>query len=150
MVFAGAMLGTPACHSSGGAKAPAPVTEAPVEAPPPVEAAPVEAAPPVEDVAQAPVEPVAPAPEQISMQLVSTPPGAEVYRDGELLGATPLDIRFVKSDEPMVLAVRLDGYKDREVTLKPASDQHLEFTLVKAPRVRNGGGKHTGRGFVLS
>lgn len=149
VVSAAAMLGTPACHHD----AAKPTTPAPVEQAPVAGATPVEqAAPPADPEPVAVAEPTPappPAPETVKLELISTPVGAEVYRDGELLGTTPLALEVVKSEDATTLDVKLDGYKDKSVTLKPSADQHLEFSLVKAKRPRGSGGKGTGRGFIL-
>jgi serine/threonine-protein kinase len=92
-----------------------------------------------------PVEPVAtptpaadnkeppPLPEPVvRVQISSTPVGAEVYKDGSLLGRTPFDIDRPGRGEPGVdLTLKLSGYKDAPVRVTAYTQEKLGIGLDK-------------------
>jgi serine/threonine-protein kinase len=63
----------------------------------------------------------------------SEPPGAEVSRDGAVLGTTPIDVE-VPASAPSELVLRSAGYEDSIVTLAPNARDDLRVEL--APRAR--------------
>jgi hypothetical protein len=101
-----------------GAAAPAPPSE-PAAAPAPVTDEP-QAAPAADTEAAT-----------VTIHLVSTPEGAEVFRRAERLGTTPFDGTLPRGDTPVTLTVRKSGYKDRTITVTPtaAIDQKVELQL---------------------
>lgn len=93
----------------------------PVVAKPPLDPAPVK-------------EPVPTAPAKLNVTLKTKPDGAEVLEDGVVIGKTPLTTGF-EPGATRTLTFRLADYKDLEKSLRPESDQELEFPLERvAPR----------------
>jgi serine/threonine-protein kinase len=87
---------------------------------------------------------VAPADRAAEVELVlrTTPPGADVLRGAERLGATPLTLRWPRSDEAVALTFRHAGYRDAAREIVPSADKELEIVLERrasaapsAPRV---------------
>lgn len=94
-----------------------------VSPPPEVEA--------VERVAEPPITPEAsptPAPERYSCDVMSKPPGAELRRDGVVLGQTPLRISH-GDDDVGGYVLHLNGYRDVALKLTPGPDCRLEIVL---------------------
>ena len=95
----------------------------PVSPPPEVEA--------VERVAEPSVTPEAsptPAPERYRCDVMSKPAGAELRRDGVVLGKTPLRISH-GDDDVGGYVLHLSGYRDVELKLTPGPDCKLEIVL---------------------
>lgn len=110
------------------------------------ESAPVEAVAPVSE-PPPPPEPLAP-PENIvavetvpdaspagggasqsrDFRIVSRPPGAHVFRDGEELGITPLDLSLDIA-EPVALEIRHRGYRSARLTLGPDGPRERTIRL---------------------
>lgn len=102
--------------------------------PPPEPAAPppIAKAPPSTP-EQAP--PTPPPATKVTLTLKTKPDGAEVLEDGVVIGKTPLTTAF-EQGATRTLTFRLADYKDLEKSLRPESDQELEFPLERvAPRV---------------
>ena len=81
------------------------------------------------------VKPPALEAQQVTMQVISNPPGAEVLgRGGKVLGRTPLTITTDHSTEPMNLVIRRRDYRSarREVVLD--QDRKVVVTLKKRRR----------------
>jgi hypothetical protein len=51
--------------------------------------------------------------------VITIPPGADVYVDGNKAGATPLVFVLIKRDAPRVITIKLTGYKTVEKTFVP-------------------------------
>jgi serine/threonine protein kinase len=70
------------------------------------------------------------------------PPGAQVVRvsDGQILGTTPWKGPQTPGDEPVAVRLRLAGYSDKVLTLKPGADA----SYLQVLRARSGkkGGKN--------
>ena len=66
------------------------------------------------------------------VSIETDPPGAEVYRGGELLGTTPLEHAFSRKVAHR-LVIRKEGYEDEEVLLytvdNEAADQFIRFSV---------------------
>lgn len=116
-VAVGAML-----SGDDAARAPAPVAQ-PDRTPPPPIAAP---SPPPE------LEAAAPAP--ITLRIDTSPDGAQVLVDGRSSGTTPAVIELPRSEEPIVLTLRRDGYRDEARTIVPSESQSLELDLTAVSR----------------
>lgn len=85
----------------------------------------------VERVAEPPVTPEAsptPAPERYSCDVMSQPAGAELRRDGVVLGKTPLRISH-GDDDVGGYVLHLNGYRDVALKLTPGPDCKLEIVL---------------------
>jgi hypothetical protein len=106
---------TRATHRSepAAATAPAPTTPAPAPAPP------------------APAPPALPA--TVTVRVVTTPPGADVFLDGENepRGKTPLALTMPRSSQNLRLAVKLRGYEPQTSDVTPDSDSRLQMTLSR-------------------
>ncbi len=99
-----------------------------IEPPPRVDPTPIKAPPPATPdsgaAVKAPRSDAAvevPAPRQVTVQLLTNPPGAEVLgRGGKVLGKTPLTLKLDRSREPLKLAFKRRGHHSarREVTLE--------------------------------
>ncbi|MCG8418133.1 MAG: PEGA domain-containing protein [Proteobacteria bacterium] len=69
---------------------------------------------------------------QIPVEVRSKPPGAEIFSpDGSSLGLAPATVFLSKSDRPVVLTLRHEGYQDRAVELVPDRKQRQRVKLVK-------------------
>jgi hypothetical protein len=112
----------------GSPKEPAQVRDAPAIAPV-IDAAPLAVAP------DAPAEPAA---EMIELEVISTPPGAIVIKDGiQQDGVTPMPLHVVKKDKEVKIIVQRDGFNDYEITFNPVEglpkDRKLRAVLKKPP-----------------
>src|SRR5262249_35685946 len=65
----------------------------------------------------APVPPPVPAPAPAHFQIDSDPPGADVFRDGNKVGKTPLATDLPPHAGKASFVVKLKGYKDANVDL---------------------------------
>lgn len=100
---------------------PAPEPPAPIAKPPP-------------PTPQAGATPPPPTPAKVTLTLKTKPDGAEVLEDGVVIGKTPLTTAF-EQGATRTLTFRLADYKDLERSLRPETDQELEFPLERvAPR----------------
>lgn len=92
--------------------------------PPPPEPV-VEVAPPVET--PPPPEPVEAAVQEVEIR--SEPAGAEVLKDGRMIGSTPMTLKV--GEEPVELTLQLDGHKPKEI-LADGTVETLNVRLKKA------------------
>ncbi|MCC7535108.1 MAG: serine/threonine protein kinase [Deltaproteobacteria bacterium] len=85
-----------------------------------------------------PAPPPARAPEPVlhTHRVTSDPPGAEVIRDGAVVGRTPLAITR-RADETVELDVRLRGRRDAHVTLDARSPDVVPVRLARAAGNQN-------------
>ncbi len=60
---------------------------------------------------------------------MSDPSGAELRRDGTLLGVTPLRIARVPPEERTGYTLHKVGYRDVSVELTPGDDCHIDIAL---------------------
>ena len=70
------------------------------------------------------------------LTLESDPPGARVYREGALIGETPLRILHPSEGERVPLVLRADGYRDLDAVLAAQTGDTLRVALEPAPRVQ--------------
>ena len=99
----------------------------PLPAPVTIDAAPVQVtAPTVEDAA-------APAPidDFIVISVDTDPDGVKVKVDGEERGATPLDVRVKKAEQPLNVELAQAGFDTHRLDVVPDRDQRLYFALMK-------------------
>ncbi len=75
--------------------------------------------------------------EEVSLQLVSSPPGAQVLLDGNELGKTPLSYKHLKGDTALSFQFRLAGHKPVTRTVTPLESAEVKAVLSK---VKKGGG----------
>lgn len=93
----------------------------------PPEERPIPAATPAEGATSAP-----PVSSTAKLQVVSTPPGADIEVDGSFVGNTPSDVQIAEGAHTIV--VKKSGFKNWERTLKSSagSNVHLSAELEKA------------------
>jgi len=79
----------------------------------------------------APPPPVLPA--TVTVRVVTTPPGADVYLDSERdpRGKTPLALTMPRSSQNLRLVMKLRGYEPQTSDLTPDSDSRLQMTLAR-------------------
>jgi len=123
-VFALAFAGTLGFLALQGAEDDVRAAAPPAPAPEP-EPAPVEAPPPE--------PPVAP-PEEVVLRVETTPAGATVSLDGEVLGETPTELTVPRSEQPRTLRLERDGYRPLEREVRPEMSQLLQIGLQRLPR----------------
>ena len=101
--------------------------------PPPavVVAAPTTPATPTPPTSAKPAVPSPTAAADIELVLRTNPPGADVLRGAERLGATPLTVRLPRSDEAIALTFRHAGYRDAAREVVPSADKELEIVLER-------------------
>jgi eukaryotic-like serine/threonine-protein kinase len=87
--------------------------------------------PPPEVKPQPPPEVKPAGPTKVKLSLKSEPPGAEIHRDGAMVGSTPMDIAW-EQDKTVKLVFKLTGYKDFEKVMAPAGDMTIDARLIKA------------------
>jgi serine/threonine-protein kinase len=112
-------------------EAPKPEAPKPEGNPPPPEAPKPETPPPPD----AP-KPEAPKPEeakQVTIRVVSVPPGAQVFvgEDTTSLGKTPVELKLAFAEGETKLTLKLDGYKPETKDVKLSRDAELEIALDK-------------------
>ncbi len=77
-----------------------------------------------------PVEPVAdPEPEAVTVTIRSTPPGASVSEEGDLLGTTPLELECV-ADKARTLTLTLEGHDPSELVVTPRVDDDASLSAA--------------------
>jgi len=77
---------------------------------------------------------VEPAVETIKLRIVTDPPGAEVYRESELIGNAPTEIPFVQNNKEVTITAQLPGYDDAKIVVNPlerSDGQELRLRLKK-------------------
>jgi hypothetical protein len=75
-----------------------------------------------------------PAVATIKLRIISDPPGAEVYRESELIGNAPTEIAFVKNNKEVTVTAQLPGYDDAKIVINPlerVDGQELRLKLKK-------------------
>jgi serine/threonine protein kinase len=78
--------------------------------------------------------PPQPAVATIKLRIVTDPPGAEVYRESELIGNAPTEIEFVKNNKEVTVTAQLPGYDDAKSVINPLErkdGQELRLKLKK-------------------
>jgi serine/threonine-protein kinase len=98
------------------------------------------APPPIVEPERAPVPeapPPAAAPMTVSLRFETDPAGAEVIRDGEVLGVTPLARVLPAGEGVGVFVLRKAGYVEREVTAPLDRDASVSVALKAVPVVRS-------------
>ncbi len=75
-------------------------------------------------------------PAVVSIDVVSTPPGARAYRLGETvpLGTTPFTVELPRSDTPIEIRFERTGYEDKQVQVPIAASMEIDVTLVREPQ----------------
>jgi serine/threonine protein kinase len=70
-----------------------------------------------------------------TVDLLSTPAGAEVYLEGDLLGKTPLLAHRLPADKALKVSFQLSGYRpvEKAILLKAGQNLRVEPTLQKSP-----------------
>ncbi|MFP4596853.1 MAG: protein kinase domain-containing protein [Persicimonas sp.] len=68
----------------------------------------------------------------VNVSLDSEPDDARLYRDEEFLGTTPHELTLRRSDDPIDLVLRKEGYEEVEFQVVPESDLTHELELSAA------------------
>ncbi|MBZ0235244.1 MAG: PEGA domain-containing protein, partial [Deltaproteobacteria bacterium] len=82
-----------------------------------------------------------PPPATIDVKIASTPSGATLLRDGKPFGKTPFTGTLPQGDGEVTLVVKLAGYKDGKMVLRPDAPIDTSIKLEK----KRAGGRPTGR-----
>jgi serine/threonine-protein kinase len=116
-------------------------TESPANAPEPSGSAPKSPGPVPEPVGSTP-EPPEPAPERspepprtVEVTIESVPPGATVLQAGTVLGKTPFRGTLASSERDTTLVVRLRGYLDKTIVVRPDKTISKRVNLIVIPQV---------------
>jgi serine/threonine-protein kinase len=103
---------------------------------------PPEPPPPVPATAAAP-------PSEVSLEIVTNPPGAEILIDGRASGRSPASITLPRGKSPVTLEVRRSGFVTARQTVAPDIDQRVVLDLrpsrgrpATAPRAKDPLGGH--------
>jgi serine/threonine protein kinase len=124
------LVGGGAIFAMSGGEEEAKVTPEPVQ---PVTPPPEPTPPPVQQPAASPEDkPAAP----VVMVTISTKPaGAQVFRDGSLLGRTPFQVPRPTRGEPQLdVTLKQDGYRDQPVRVSELTQTELMIELERARR----------------
>jgi eukaryotic-like serine/threonine-protein kinase len=73
----------------------------------------------------------APVDDYIVVSVETVPDGVKVKVDGEPRGATPLDVRVKKREQPLKIELAQAGFDTHKLDVIPDRDQRLYFALVK-------------------
>jgi hypothetical protein len=76
----------------------------------------------------------------IAISLVSTPPGAEVFRGERRVGETPTIDRLPRSDSAVDYRFVLPGHQPSSRSVVPDADRTVEVRLRSLRRGTEGGG----------
>ncbi len=87
--------------------------------------------------------PVEPAVETIKLRIVTTPPGAEIYRESELVGNAPAEISFVQNNKEVTVTAQLPGYDDATLTVNPLERVDGEELKLRLKKPKKGPPKTT-------
>jgi serine/threonine-protein kinase len=77
------------------------------------------------------VQALPPTPMPRSLHLTTTPPFAEVWREGRRIGTTPMDLAADPSGAAMRCTIRAAGYAGRDVVIDASSGPSVDITLEK-------------------
>ena len=77
---------------------------------------------------------------EILIKVVSKPEGATLSIDGKERGPTPIEVTLPKSDAPVELTLKLEGYDDAIDKITPDENQRFRVSLTKTKKVKTGGG----------
>jgi serine/threonine-protein kinase len=113
------------------------LTSKPAQPPPPV---PLALHPDVKPGDPPKPPPDTPRASKVTLTLKTKPPGAEVMEDGVVIGKTPMTTAFDQG-VTRTLTFRLADHHDLEKSLRPESDQELEFALERTTPAKPPPGK---------
>jgi serine/threonine-protein kinase len=89
------------------------------------------------------VVPPEPQVETIKLRIVSDPPGAEVYRESELIGNAPTEIAFVKNNKEVTVTAQLPGFDDAKIVINPLERKDGQVLRLKLKKPAKGPPKTT-------
>jgi hypothetical protein len=72
--------------------------------------------------------------EMVDMLVESTPPGAQVVMNGLVLGKTPYSGTLPRRTATATLVLRLAGYADKTITVRPDHEIRERIKLAKMAR----------------
>lgn len=67
--------------------------------------------------------------ESVKVTIHSTPPGAQVIEEGQVIGHTPSRLRRPRKNATTTLTVKQAGYRARNVKVSFAGNQRYDVTL---------------------
>ena len=73
-------------------------------------------------------------PEPVKVTIATQPVGAEVYKQGALLGNAPLAIDRPEGEQSVELEVRMAGYAAKTFAITRMTSEELNITLAKVKR----------------
>ena len=79
----------------------------------------------------------APPVEKIKLAIVTDPPGADIFRESEPVGKSPLDLELVKTNKEVHIYAQLDGYGDGGTDINPLERDNgstVHIKLKKLPK----------------
>jgi hypothetical protein len=77
----------------------------------------------------------------VAVTLETVPTGADVRKRGKLVGKTPFTLQLMVENGPVVVELRLKGYRPLTKRIVATDDVTIKETLT---RVRRGGGQGSG------
>ncbi|MEO8551080.1 MAG: serine/threonine-protein kinase, partial [Kofleriaceae bacterium] len=90
------------------------------------------------DAAVALVPPDAPPPvEKIKLHIETDPPGADIFRESEPVGKSPLDLELVKTNKEVHVSAQLEGWADGGTDINPLERENgsvVKMKLKKLPK----------------
>lgn len=84
----------------------------------------------------APSPPPLPPPQTIEVAIDSTPPGADILWSGRVLGQTPFQGKLPRGERAMTMVVRLRGYVDKIIVVRPNKPSTQNISLVASPKLQ--------------
>jgi hypothetical protein len=70
---------------------------------------------------------------EVKIYIESFPPGATIYRGDAYFGKAPQKIGLTRGDYEYKFELRLPGYQDQVIVVRPLDDMHKEVKLERAP-----------------
>jgi hypothetical protein len=75
-------------------------------------------------------------PSSVVVHIETVPPGAEVRQDDKLIGQAPRPLMLPRSDTPVHLSFKLDGYELYTTDVIPRTETTLHVNLTPKPKTR--------------
>ena len=73
----------------------------------------------------------------ITLHIDTDPPGAQIFRESELVGNSPVDLVLVNSNKEVKISAQLDGYEIGEIQINPferKDGQKIPMKLKRLPK----------------
>jgi hypothetical protein len=69
-------------------------------------------------------------PTKVTVRIASSPAGAQVVRDGQVIGTTPFSEAVARKDEALFYQLVRAGYSPVKIPVVPTQDRQLQFELA--------------------